>query len=131
MENLALEMINEVVQQEAFTVDNDGAAEWCLNKIREEQAELRRMEMVCNQMIGQYQMRLEQAKQNYENKTTFFKQQLQAYFEKVPHKATKTQETYELPSGKLKRKFGGLDYIKDDAVLLEWVKANGGQEDFI
>ena len=43
MENLVLEMINEMVDNEGFVINDDGKAEWALNKIIEEKAEMQRI----------------------------------------------------------------------------------------
>jgi len=131
MENLAMNIVNEVVETEGFTVKDDKAAEWALSKIREEAAELARMEILCQNMIDTYKSKIEKANKDYEQHTSWLRSQLQQYFETVPRKATKTQETYTLPSGKLKKKFGGVDYIKDDEKLLQWVKDNGGTENYV
>ena len=42
----------------------------------------------------------------------------------VPHKVTKTQESYALPSGKLVLKEQKPEWVHDDTQLLPWVKAN-------
>jgi hypothetical protein len=125
MENLALEMINGMVDnEEQFVINDDGKAEWALNKIAEEKAEMQRMINVANSMIIKYQEKIEVYQKQFENKTTFLKEQLRQYFETVPHKSTKTQETYKLPSGTLKLKKQNPEYIRDEEKLLEWVKAN-------
>jgi hypothetical protein len=125
MENLVLEMINEMVDnEECFVINDDGKAEWALNKIAEEKAEMQRMINVANSMIMKYQEKIEVYQKQFENKTTFLKEQLRQYFETVPHKITKTQETYKLPSGILKLKKQNPEYIRDEEKLLKWVKAN-------
>jgi phage host-nuclease inhibitor protein Gam len=75
-------------------------------------------------MISEYKQKIEQAEKKYETDTAFLRSQLQQYFETVPKKATKTQETYKLPSGTLKRKFGGVEYVRDDEELLNYLKEN-------
>jgi len=125
MENLVLEMINEMVDNEdRFVIDDDGKAEWALNKIAEEKAETQRMINVANSMIMKYQEKIEVYQNQFESKTAYLKEQLRQYFETVPHKETKTQETYKLPSGTLKLKKQNPEYIRDEEKLLEWVKAN-------
>ena len=42
----------------------------------------------------------------------------------VPHKRTKTQESYQLPGGKLVRKQQAPEYLRDEAALLPWLKQN-------
>lgn len=125
MENLVLEMINEMVDnEERFVINDDGKAEWALNKIIEEKAETQRMINVANSMIMKYQEKIEVYQNQFESKTAYLKEQLRQYFETVPHKITKTQETYKLPSGTLKLKKQNPEYIRDEEKLLEWVKAN-------
>lgn len=125
MENRALELINEMMDNEdRFVIDDDGKAEWALNKIAEEKAETQRMINVANSMIMKYQEKIEVYQNQFENKTTFLKEQLRQYFETVPHKSTKTQETYKLPSGTLKLKKQNPEYIRDEEKLLIWAKVN-------
>ena len=125
MGNLALELINEMVDnEEQFSINDDSKAEWALNKIAEEKAEMQRMINVANSMIMKYQEKIEVYQKQFESKTAFLKEQLRQYFETVPHKSTKTQETYKLPSGTLKLKKQNPEYIRDEEKLLEWVKAN-------
>ena len=53
------------------------------------------------------------------------KARLRNYFESVPHKVSKTQESYELPSGKLIWKDRDPDFERQDDKVLEWLKNNG------
>ena len=39
------------------------------------------------------------------------------YFDTVEHKATKTQETYKLPTGRLKMKLAGETMVPDKEIL--------------
>ena len=121
MDNLAL--IDET--QENFKINNDNLAEWALKKIAEEKAEAQRMINVCQTFINDYQLKIEQYNKQYESNTAYFRGQLQQYFESVPHKATKTQETYKLPSGTLKKKFGTPEYKVDNEALVKWLKDSG------
>jgi phage host-nuclease inhibitor protein Gam len=50
------------------------------------------------------------------------------YFESVPHKQTKTQESYTLPGGKLILKTQNPEYKRDDKTVIEWLKQNNGGE---
>ena len=125
MENLALELINGMVDnEEQFVINDDGKAEWALNKIAEEKVEMQRMINVANSMIIKYQEKIEVYQKQFESKTAFLKEQLRQYFETVPHKTTKTQETYKLPSGTLKLKKQNPEYIRDEEKLLIWAKVN-------
>ena len=120
--NPLLEMLDEAIEQSEFKIDTDQKAEWALSKIREEQAEAQRLINVCNSQILYYQSELKKVQDKLENKTGNLKAMLFEYFQTVPHKATKTQETYSLPSGKLKLKYPKPEYKRDDATLLKWLK---------
>lgn len=122
-DNLALEIIDEEVETQGFVIDDDVKAEWAIKKIAEERAETQRYINICDTMIQEYEFKKQQAIQQSQNKTSGLISMLQQYFEKVPHKATKTQETYKLPSGQLKLKIQAPEYVRDDTTLLNWIKS--------
>lgn len=127
MEELAIyEIENEIIDEQMPTVGitDDNYAEWCIRKIAEKRAELARYEMVCKNAIGVYQAKLTAMQEKTERDTANLIGMLRAYSETVPMKETKTQATYKLPSGTLKLKRGGYEYIRDEDALLPWVKAN-------
>lgn len=51
-------------------------------------------------------------------------QYLHAYFDTVPHKTTKTQENYKLPSGKLVWKDQTDEYEREDDAIIQWCADN-------
>lgn len=120
--NPLLEMLDEAIEQSEFKIDTDQKAEWALSKIREEQAEAQRLINVCNSQILYYQSELKKVQDKLENKTGNLKAMLFDYFQTVPKKSSKTQETYSLPSGKLKLKYPQPEYKRDDATLVKWLK---------
>jgi phage host-nuclease inhibitor protein Gam len=128
MNNLALQL-NEEEIQEGFKIDNDNLAEWALNRISEERAEAQRLINVCQTKIDEclfkYQSKIKDYQEHVQNKTAFLTGKLQEYFATVPHKATKTQETYKLPSGTLKKKYGTPEYKVDNEKLVKWLKDAG------
>lgn len=116
------ELKNEIVHAEepktGFVCENDQEAEWCILQIRranEEKARwkehykeaLASVTASCDETIGRMEMFLYQ------------------YFMTVPHKKTKTEENYALPSGKIMLKAQETDFEYDEAELLEWLKSNG------
>lgn len=123
-DNLALQIIDEE-WDEGFKIDNDNLAEWALKKIAEETAETQRYINVCKTFVGEYNMKAQKAQEQLEAKTAYLKGQLQKYFSTVPHKEGKTQETYKLPSGILKKKYGTPEFIRDEEKLVTWLKNNG------
>jgi hypothetical protein len=128
--NPLLEMLDEAIEQSEFKIDTDQKAEWALNIIREEQAEAQRLINVCNSQILYYQSEIKKVQDKLENKTGNLKAMLFDYFQTVDRKATKTQETYTLPSGKLKLKYPQPEYKRDDSKLVEWLE-NSGKTDYI
>jgi hypothetical protein len=107
-----------------FSINTDLLAEWALGKIAEEKEETQRLSSVCESKIAEYEEKIQQYKKQFETKTSYFRGQLQQYFESVPHKATKTQESYKLPSGTLKLKFQNPEFKQDETIFLKWLKDN-------
>ncbi len=114
--------MSEVMEiiEELPTPENDMAADECIKAIMKAQEtkdfwkayyseQLNRVNESCDLII--------------ENNT----QMLRAYFDAVPHKQTATQENYRLPSGKLVLKDQEPDYKRDDKLIIEFLKKNGGK----
>jgi predicted component of type VI protein secretion system len=110
---------------QAFVVDSDVKAEWALKKIKEEKAECNRFVAVCQEMINDYMLRIETAQTKLESDISYLRQQLMNYFNTVEKRATKTQESYRLPSGTLILKKQNPDFVRDHDKLLQSVKALG------
>lgn len=139
MANLALKMIDECIERNSyeisdyeteFIIDNDNKAEWALKKISEEKAEMQRYVNICQTMINEYQTKIQQVQEQFKNKTSYLKNQLALYFETIEPKKTKTQESYKLPSGILKKKYPGPEFVRDEEKLIEWLK-NSNMNDLI
>ena len=124
-ESIELPGADENAPKPEFTIDNDRTAEWALKKIREEKEEYDRIKALADEVIAEAAHKAEQAKKRFEANSSFLTSKLAQYFEAVPKKATKTQETYRLLSGTLVRKFGGTKAEPDKEKLATWLKANG------
>lgn len=94
---------------------NDKDAEWCLKKIREAKDEFG----LWNQFYSDH---IETAKKRMESAVGFFESKLRNYFDSVPHHDTKTQSSYDLPSGKLVLKQQDPEYKRDNDKLMEWLQ---------
>lgn len=123
-EKQEVELMEEKVLKDTFIIDNDNKAEWAINKIKEEQKERDRLIAVCEEKIQEYQEKIEKFKKQYENNTSYLISCLNQYFNTVEKKKTKTQETYQLPSGKLKLKYPSPEIKRDNEKLLKWLKNN-------
>ena len=80
---------------------------------------------MAEEVIAEANFKIEQAKKRYEANSSFLTSKLAEYFEKVPKKATKTQETYRLLSGTLVRRFATVKPTPDKEKLAQWLKTNG------
>lgn len=113
-----------------WRIANDDTADWAVAKIAEERAELARIKALADEQIGRIMEKVQTAEKRYENGTAYLTSKLAEYFSMVPHKKTKTTESYRLLSGTLKMKLGGVSMKQDDERLLEYLKASG-REDMI
>ena len=111
------------VNKNGFVIDDDKKAEWALHKIAIDEAKFSQEIEACQYFINYYQERLNEVQEQKETKSSWLLKLLADYFETVHKKSTKTQETYSLPSGKLKRKFG-ITFERDDIKLLDWLNKN-------
>lgn len=113
---------------ESFSITDDKLADWALRKIKEEEAERDRLINIANDQIAELNLRINQLETQCENKTKFLKGHLAIYFGTVPHKETKTQESYKLLSGSLVMKKAGTKIIHDDDALLAYLVASSQPE---
>lgn len=115
------ELLKELPEEEeGFRVDDDQKAEWCLQKIRDAESEK-------DFWKRYYADQLAKVNETCDATIENMKARLRAYFDTVPHKKTKTQENYPLPSGKLVLKHQEPEYERNDSEVIRWLKENGGE----
>lgn len=107
--------MSEVVEK--FVIDSDQKAEWALQKVREARADRDRW-------VEFYKDQIEKVKYECDQNVENLEYMLRQYFETVPHKTTKTQESYALPGGKLLLKRQDYEYEHDDNTLVPWLEKN-------
>lgn len=119
MEEVELFEDEEVAEdaKAAFLIDNDHTAEWAMRKIAEAQADTAKW-------TTYYVDQAAKIKAQNDSTVSFFTSALEQYFATVPHRTTKTQESYTLPSGKLVYKAQQPTYERDPEALLHWAKAS-------
>lgn len=100
-----------------FVIDDDRKADWAVRRIAEIQQETKAWK-------DYYKAQSDKMVQDAESRIAYFTAMLGDYFATVPHKATKTQESYKLPSGKLVLKNRADDYERDDEQIIAWCAAN-------
>jgi phage host-nuclease inhibitor protein Gam len=108
----------ERVESDGFVIDTDAKAEWALKKIREARADR-------DKWVEWYTDKIAEIKAQTDFDTMNLENMLAEYFATVPHKKTKTQESYKLPGGKLVLKTQNPEYNRDDARVIDWLKKNG------
>ena len=111
-----------------WRIADDDTADWAVAKIAEERAELTRIKALADEQISRIMEKVRAAEKRYENGTAYLTSKLAEYFNTVPHKKTKTTESYRLLSGTLKMKLGGVSMKQDDEKLLEYLKASGNAD---
>lgn len=110
--------------REQFEITDDSSAEWALKKIIEAKRERQRLLDLIDVEKANLDAKKEQVNKRYETDTGFLLSKLNAYLDTVERKKTKTQETYQLLSGKLVRKFAKQKLVPDKEALLDWCKQN-------
>ena len=111
------ELLN--IETEGFVIDSDAKAEWALKKIKEARDDRDRW-------VAWYKDQIEKINKQTDFDTLNLERMLAEYFATVPHKKTKTQESYTIPGGKLILKTQNPEYIRDDKTVIEWLKKNNG-----
>lgn len=111
--------IERVTTPEEFVIDTDAKAEWALQKIREARADRDRF-------VEWYTAKIKEIKEQCDFNTMNLERMLAEYFETVPHRSTKTQEVYDLPSGKIFYSKQTAEYKRNDTKIIEWLKTHDG-----
>ena len=100
---------------DTWEIRDDKAAEWAVEQIRNAQADTLRWQ-------GHFARQLEAIRKANQETIDYMTAQLERYFDTLPHKVTKTQESYGLPGAKLVRKLRAPAYVVDDARLVQHLK---------
>lgn len=111
-------------EESQFTIDSDETAEWALKKVLAAKKEKERLTALIDAEKERLDRQQEVIDQRYENETSYLLFLLGEYFKTVEHKETKTQESYQLLSGKLVYKKPTQKMEQDKGELLKWCKAN-------
>lgn len=113
--------LNEEDLQEVAIFDDD-SAEYMLRRIREANEQ-------CERMEAWYTHQLEKCREVRDRTVAWAENNLRGYFEMVPTHNTKTQRSYELPSGKLVLKAQEPKFEKvDEAAVVGWLKKSGHEK---
>lgn len=113
-------------EDQGFVINNDNKASWALKVIKQEQEETERFLRTADKQIEELTKKKEALKADLDRRTGYLKGLLYRYFETVPHKETKTQQTYKLLDGQLVFKKPSVKIVKpeDDATLISYLEQN-------
>ena len=108
---------NKVPEAEEIEIRSDIEAGWQLK---------RRKEIIADrdELLAFYEARIKAVKEDAEFKLANIDRALYAFFLTVPHKRTKTQESYTHPLGKLLMKKQNPEFKRDETTVIEWLKKN-------
>ena len=113
--------MTEAINNETFVIDTDAKALWALQKIKEARADR-------DTWVAWYQQKIKEITEQTDFDTMNLERMLAEFFQTVPHKKTKTQESYSLPGGKLILRTQNPEYKRDDKKVIEWLKKNNGNQ---
>ena len=88
-----------------------------------ENAERDRLIKLADERIKELSDKKKELTDKAADKTSYLTALLRMYFDTIEPKATKTQATYKLLSGKLVLKHQQPEYVLDDAQMVSWAKA--------
>lgn len=75
-----------------------------------------------DELIDFYKARIKAVEEDAAFKLANIDRALYAFFQTVPHKKTKTQESYQHPLGKLVLKTQAPEFKRDDKTVIAWLK---------
>jgi len=104
--------------EERYVANNDVKAECLLQERREIEAERDRIIETCWQRIETYKEIIKKETDKAAAEIAFIDSSLMGYFNAVDHQVTKTQETYRLPTGKLKMKLAFDRMVPNEELLI-------------
>lgn len=116
--------IEEETETSDFTIETDEMAEWALKKVLAAKKEKERLSALIDTERETLNRKQEEIDKRYENDTSYLISKLNEYFQTVERKETKTQESYQLLSGKLVFKKPAQKMEQNEEALLEWCKTN-------
>lgn len=104
-------------EQQEFIIGNPDTANWAVGRIKEERARRDIYIEAAQAHIQRLQDQIKEAEEKCENATRFLLFRLDEYLDLLPFKKTKTQQSFDLPAGKLVRKLPSIDYVRDNDKL--------------
>ncbi len=112
-------------EKKAFVIDDDNKADWAIRKIDEEKQEFNRIRELAEEQTARIEQKVEAAERRFNQRTSYLRSLLGSYFMQVPHRKTKTQESYRLLSGSLVLKLPKVKPVYEEDELVKYLKESG------
>lgn len=109
-------------EREGFVIDTPELANWAVCKIKEARQRRDLFNSAAKAKIERMEERIKENEARCDRETAFLLMALSRYIDTVPAKVTKTQKTFLLPDGKLKKKFASKTFKADEEKLTEYLK---------
>lgn len=112
-----------------FTLDTPEKVDWAIEQIIDEQKRFELYEQAINGKIEKLKCELVNEKEASGHRTSWLRFKLGEYLQRddVPAKDTKTQLSLKMPSGTVKYIKSKPEFIKDDNILLNFIKENDSE----
>lgn len=108
-------------EKQGFTIDTDTKADWVLKIIQQERQEVERLTKTIDEEIEMLKLKKQKIEEGLDNKISYLKEKLFAYFRTVQSKELKTCYKYKLPSGELVYNKETVKYERDDEKIIQWL----------
>lgn len=113
-----VDWMNDEDERPEWTITDDGAADWALRQVKDADDEYQRL-------AAHFQRQTASAAAKRDRTRQYFSAKLLDYFATLPVRKTKTQDAYDLPSGKLVLKRQQPKIEQDKPTLGAWMHENG------
>lgn len=109
----------DVMMVQGWQCDDDGKAEWCLAQMRDAQSVISIMEAHYKEQMEKIRTR---EQRRIDVMITYLRRYLVMLRSKGVAHATKSADTYKLPSGTLEIRHGTWEYQRDEDAMVEWLR---------
>jgi len=111
-------------EDKPWEISNDQSADWAIGKVLEEYAERDRLIALADAKIAELNEAKRNIRERSEGRNAYLTSALQAYFQTVKTRDTKTMRKYQLITGTLVLKRQQPEYVLDETTMLDWAREN-------
>ena len=111
----------EIPVPTGWVCDSDAKAGWAMEKIRQARKDR-------DMWVSWYKEKIAEIEAQTDANTANLEHMLFEYFSTVPHKKTKTQESYSFPGGKLVLKLQQPEFKRDEKAVIDWLKETKNEQ---